>query len=135
MADIVYSGSNLDKLRKWKISAPRDVPRTSVGQESILAVSPFRKIWWRKSTVSELRKMELMSSWEHGGLLLLAAIFIKNLSIERKYIPRLLWCHSLFLSATTLTIIIPTNTKCLYFRTRKTESLEWHQLLEITYLV
>jgi hypothetical protein len=38
------------------------------------AVSPFRKIWWRKRTVSELRKMELMSSWEQGGLLLLAAI-------------------------------------------------------------
>ena len=66
--------SILEKLRKWKICAPRDVPRTRVGQESIRAVSPFRKIWWRKRTVSELRNMELMSSWEQGGLLLLAAI-------------------------------------------------------------
>ena len=39
---------------------PSDVPSTRVGQESILAVSPFRKIWWRKRTVSELRKMELI---------------------------------------------------------------------------
>jgi hypothetical protein len=38
------------------------------------AVRPFRKIWCRKRTVSELRKMELMSSWVHGGFLLLAAI-------------------------------------------------------------
>lgn len=61
-------------FKKFKKSPPNDVPRTRVGQESMRAVRPFRKIWWRKSTVSALRKMELMSSWVHGGFLLLAAI-------------------------------------------------------------
>ena len=63
-----------DEFYRIWIFPPRDVPKTRVGQDSILAVSPLRKIWWRKRTVSELRKIELMSSWVHGGFLLLAAI-------------------------------------------------------------
>lgn len=43
------------------------LPKTSVGHDSSRDVSPLRKIWCRKSTVSELRKIELTSSWEHGG--------------------------------------------------------------------
>jgi hypothetical protein len=38
-----------------------------VGHDSRRDVRPLRKIWWRKSTVSELRKMELTSSCEQGG--------------------------------------------------------------------
>ena len=53
---------------------PSEVPSTKVGQASILAVSPFMKIWCRNNTVSELRKMELRSSWEQGGFLEDAAI-------------------------------------------------------------
>ena len=30
--------------------------------------------WWRKRTVSALRKMEFRSSWQHGGFFELAAI-------------------------------------------------------------
>lgn len=43
------------------------LPRTSVGHDSRREVKPLRKIWWRNNTVSELRKMELTSSCEHGG--------------------------------------------------------------------
>ena len=39
-----------------------------------MPVSPFRKIWWRKRTVSEFRKIEFISSWENGGLFEEAAI-------------------------------------------------------------
>ena len=53
---------------------PSEVPNTSVGHASILAVRPFMKIWWRNKTVSELRKMELRSSWEQGGFFDDAAI-------------------------------------------------------------
>jgi hypothetical protein len=38
-----------------------------VGHDSRRDVRPLRKIWWRNSTVSELRKMELTSSCEQGG--------------------------------------------------------------------
>ena len=30
--------------------------------------------WWRKRTVSALRKIEFRSSWQHGGFFELAAI-------------------------------------------------------------
>lgn len=50
------------------------LPRTSVGHDSSRDVRPFKKIWCRKRTVSELRKIELTSSWLHGGFLDDAAI-------------------------------------------------------------
>ena len=78
--------------------APSDVPSTSVGQDSIRAVSPFRKIWWRKRTVSAFRKMELMSSWVQGGLLLLAAI----LKGRRKQEMRISNCSTYSSSASTM---------------------------------
>jgi len=37
-------------------------------------VSPLRKIWCRKRTVSLFRKIELTSSCEHGGFFELAAM-------------------------------------------------------------
>ena len=43
------------------------LPKTNVGHDSSLDVNPLRKIWWRNNTVSELRKIELTSSCEHGG--------------------------------------------------------------------
>ncbi len=62
------------KCYQDKIVPPSDVPKTRVGHDSMRAVKPFRKIWCRKRTVSELRNIELMSSWVQGGFLLLAAI-------------------------------------------------------------
>lgn len=43
------------------------LPSTRVGHDSRRDVRPFKKIWWRKRTVSELRKMEFTSSWLSGG--------------------------------------------------------------------
>lgn len=43
------------------------LPKTRVGHDSKRDVNPLRKIWWRNRTVSELRKIELTSSWEQGG--------------------------------------------------------------------
>lgn len=51
-----------------------NVPNTNVGQDSKRDVKPLRKIWWRKSTVSEFKKIELTSSCEQGGRFELAAI-------------------------------------------------------------
>ena len=81
----------------WEV-IPSEVPSTSVGQESILAVRPFRKIWWRKSTVSELRKMELMSSCEQGGAFEEAAI----LKGRRKQEMRISSCSTYSSSASTI---------------------------------
>ena len=58
---------NIDWIKKA-------VPKTKVGHDSILAVRPFKNIWWRKRTVSAFRKIEFVSSWVQGGFLLLAAI-------------------------------------------------------------
>ena len=77
---------------------PREVPSTRVGHESILAVRPFRKIWWRKRTVSEFRKMELMSSWEQGGALEEAAI----LNGRRKQEMSISSCSTYSSSASTM---------------------------------
>ena len=77
---------------------PSDVPSTNVGQESILAVRPFRNIWWRNKTVSEFRKMELMSSWEQGGFLDEAAI----LNGRRKHEIRISNCSTYSSSASTI---------------------------------
>ena len=50
------------------------IPNTNVGQHSILAVKPLRKIWCKNITVSALRNIEFTSSWLHGGFCELAAI-------------------------------------------------------------
>ena len=68
-----YSQIELPKPLKF-LSPPRDVPKTRVGQDSMRAVRPFKKIWCKNSTVSLFRKIELMSSCVQGGFLLLAAI-------------------------------------------------------------
>ena len=68
-----YSQIELPKPLK-SFSPPRDVPKTRVGQDSMRAVRPFKKIWCKNSTVSLFRKIELMSSCVQGGFLLLAAI-------------------------------------------------------------
>ena len=80
------------------VTLPREVPNTRVGHESMRAVRPLRKIWWRKRTVSELRKMELMSSCEHGGLFEEAAI-LKGL---RKQEMRISSCSTYSSSASTI---------------------------------
>lgn len=58
------SKKNLTQVNEWFHSVlPYVLPRTSVGHDSSRDVNPLRKIWWRNNTVSELRKMELTSSW------------------------------------------------------------------------
>ena len=64
-------------MESWHLKiliAQKAVPKTKVGHDSILAVRPFKNIWWRKRTVSAFRKIEFVSSWVQGGFLLLAAI-------------------------------------------------------------
>ena len=85
-------------------SPPNDVPKTRVGHDSIRAVRPLRKIWWRNKTVSLLRNIELISSWVQGGFLLLAAI-LKGL---RKHEMRISSCSTYSSSASTMR-----NTKLL----------------------
>ena len=80
------------------LSPPRDVPKTRVGQDSMRAVRPFKKIWCKKSTVSLFRKIELMSSCVQGGFLLLAAI-LKGL---RKHEIRISNCSTYSSSASTI---------------------------------
>ena len=86
-------------LRIWRDRIiPREVPNTSVGHESMRAVRPLRNIWWRNKTVSELRKMELMSSCEQGGFLELAAI----LKGRRKHEIKISNCSTYSSSASTI---------------------------------
>ena len=77
---------------------PKDVPRTRVGQDSIRAVRPLRKIWWRKRTVSELRKIELISSCVQGGFFEEAAI-LKGLRKQEMMISS---CSTYSSSASTI---------------------------------
>lgn len=61
---ITHIEKNLTQVNEWFHSVlPYVLPRTSVGHDSSRDVNPLRKIWWRNNTVSELRKMELTSSW------------------------------------------------------------------------
>jgi hypothetical protein len=74
------------------------LPRTKVGHDSILAVNPFRKIWWRNMIVSEFKKIELTSSCVQGGFWLEAAI-LKGL---RKQEMRSCSCSMYSSSASTI---------------------------------
>ena len=92
-----YSQIELPKPLK-SFSPPRDVPKTRVGQDSMRAVRPFKKIWCKNSTVSLFRKIELMSSCVQGGFLLLAAI-LKGL---RKHEISISNCSTYSSSASTI---------------------------------
>lgn len=87
-----------DEVASLANTVPRHSPSTSVGQLSILAESPLRKIWWRNSSVSEFRKMLFTSSWLQGGFFDDAAI----LKGRRKQDTRRFSCSTYSSSASTI---------------------------------
>ena len=76
----------------------RHLPSTRVGQLSIRADRPFRNIWCRNRSVSEFRKIELTSSWLHGGSFEEADI----LNGLRKPVTKMFSCSTYSSSASTI---------------------------------